>query len=89
MKKLVIALAATAALISGFSSGAQAQEKKKVCFVYVGSRTDGGWTQANELGRQQLLKALGDKIEAPFLETFRKARMPSAPSSAWPVPAAR
>lgn len=68
MKKLVIALAATAALISGFSSGAQAQEKKKVCFVYVGSRTDGGWTQANELGRQQLLKALGDKIEAPFLE---------------------
>lgn len=69
MKKLVIALAATAALLGGFASGAQAQEKSKVCFIYVGSKTDGGWTQAHDIGRQALQDNFGDKIETPFLES--------------------
>lgn len=69
MKKLVIALAATAALLGGFASGAQAQEKSKVCFIYVGSKTDGGWTQAHDIGRQALQDHFGDKIETPFLES--------------------
>ncbi len=68
MKKLALALAATAAMMISVGSAAQAADKTKVCFVYVGSRTDGGWTQAHELGRQQLEKELGDKVEAPFLE---------------------
>lgn len=68
MKKFLTALAATAAIIISVASAAQAADKTKVCFIYVGSRTDGGWTQAHELGRQQLEKELGDKIEAPFLE---------------------
>ena len=67
MKKILFALATTAAVI-GFSSAASAQEKAKVCFVYVGSKTDGGWTQAHDIGRQELEKALGDKIETQFLE---------------------
>ena len=65
MKKLIIALAATAAALGGLSSGAQAQEKSKVCFVYVGTKTDGGWTQAHDIGRQELQKAFADKIETP------------------------
>jgi len=69
MKKLVIALAATAALLGGFASGAQAQDKSKVCFIYVGSKTDGGWTQAHDIGRQALQDHFGDKIETPFLES--------------------
>jgi basic membrane protein A len=68
MKKLIIALAASAALLSGFVSGAQAQDKTKVCFIYVGSKTDGGWTQAHDIGRQELQAHFGDKIETPFLE---------------------
>ncbi|CAD7029031.1 BMP family ABC transporter substrate-binding protein [Pseudorhizobium endolithicum] len=68
MKKLIIALAATAAVLGGVSTGAQAQDKTKVCFIYVGSQTDGGWTQAHDIGRQQLQEHFGDKIETPFLE---------------------
>ena len=44
------------------------QDKAKVCFVYVGSKTDGGWTQAHDIGRLELEKAFGDKIETQFLE---------------------
>ncbi|MCB5202033.1 BMP family ABC transporter substrate-binding protein [Neorhizobium sp. T786] len=69
MKKLIIALAASAALMGGFASSAQAQDKTKVCFIYVGSKTDGGWTQAHDIGRQELQTHFGDKIETPFLES--------------------
>ncbi len=69
MKKLIIALAATAAVLGGVSTGAQAQDKTKVCFIYVGSQTDGGWTQAHDIGRQSLQEHFGDKIETPFLES--------------------
>ncbi len=68
MKKLLLALASTAAVI-GFASAAAAQDKAKVCFVYVGSKTDGGWTQAHDIGRLELEKKLGDKIETQFLES--------------------
>jgi len=67
MKKLILTLAATAAVI-GFSASAQAADKLKVCFLYVGSKTDGGYTQAHDLGRQMVDKELGDKVETQFLE---------------------
>ena len=67
MKRLLLSLAATAALI-GFSASAQAADKLKVCFLYVGSITDGGYTQAHDIGRQKLEAALGDKIETQYLE---------------------
>jgi basic membrane protein A and related proteins len=66
MKKIIAGLAAATLLMS--MGAALAQEKTKVCFLYVGSKTDGGWTQAHDLGRQQLEKALGDKVETQFLE---------------------
>ena len=69
MKRLIIALAASAAAIIGVVPAAQAADAKKVCFVYVGTRTDGGWTQAHDIGRQELQKHFGDKIETPFLES--------------------
>ena len=67
MKKIILALATSAAVL-GFAAAAGAQDKTKICFIYVGSKTDGGWTQAHDLGRQALEKELGDKIETPFLE---------------------
>ncbi|MDB5522536.1 MAG: basic rane lipoprotein [Rhizobium sp.] len=67
MKKLILSLTATAAMI-GFTVPAQAADKLKVCFLYVGSKTDGGWTQAHDIGRQLLEKELGDKIETQYLE---------------------
>ncbi len=87
MKKLVIALTASIAALGGVVSSAEAADAKKVCFIYVGSRTDGGWTQAHEIGREELQKHFGDKIETPFLESVPEGRMPNAPSSVWHVPA--
>lgn len=69
MKKIILAMAATVAALGAFAPAAQADDKSKVCFVYVGTRTDGGWTQAHDIGRLELEKALGDKIETAFLES--------------------
>lgn len=65
MKKLLLALSAAAVL--SLASGA-AQAATKVCFVYVGSTTDGGWNQAHDIGRQELQNHFGDKVETAFLE---------------------
>ncbi|MCP4318811.1 MAG: BMP family ABC transporter substrate-binding protein [Hyphomicrobiales bacterium] len=65
MKKVLLALSA-AAVISFAATAAQAATK--ICFLYVGSKTDGGWTQAHDIGREQLQNHFGDKIETPYLE---------------------
>ena len=66
MKKFLFGLAAAVAITA--AAPALAQEKIKACFLYVGSKTDGGWTQAHDLGRQLVDKELGDKVETVFLE---------------------
>ncbi|KGF69132.1 DNA-binding protein [Hoeflea sp. BAL378] len=66
MKKIVLALAAT--LAAATATSAVAQEKYKACFIYVGSKTDGGWTQAHEVGREYAQEKLGDKVETVALE---------------------
>ena len=66
MKKLLFGLAAAVAATSAVP--ALAQDKIKACFLYVGSKTDGGWTQAHDVGRQMVDKELGDKVETSFLE---------------------
>ncbi|QEE43867.1 BMP family ABC transporter substrate-binding protein [Rhizobium sp. WL3] len=68
MKNIFLALAASAAAIVGVVAPAAAQDKTKICFVHVGSKTDGGWTQAHDIGRQELQAHFGDKIETPYLE---------------------
>ena len=68
MKKLLLSLAASAAVLVGAAASAEAADKTKICFIYVGSKTDGGWTQAHDIGRQALQAEFGDKIETPFLE---------------------
>src|SRR5580700_8673198 len=61
---------AVAVLLAGSASilGASAADKLKVGFIYLGPVGDGGWTYQHELGRQALVKALGDKIETTYLE---------------------
>src|SRR5690606_27775012 len=68
MKKRALALAASAASILSVASVAHAEDPAKICFIYVGSKTDGGWTQAHDIGRQELQEHFGDKIETPYLE---------------------
>jgi simple sugar transport system substrate-binding protein len=68
---VVAAAIATATLAAVVVSGASAQTvpaKLKVGFVYVGPVTDYGWTYQHDLGRQGLLKSVGDQIETTYLE---------------------
>jgi simple sugar transport system substrate-binding protein len=63
MRKLL----AAAALAGGFvvaAGAAQAADPLKVCFVYVGPHNDGGYSQMHDIGRQDVAKEFGDKVDA-------------------------
>ncbi len=66
MKKLLFAAAAAAALT--LAGAAQAQEKLKACWVYVGPIGDFGYSYQHDQGRLQVEKELGDKVETSYLE---------------------
>jgi simple sugar transport system substrate-binding protein len=67
MRKTIAALGAALALALAASTAA-AQEKLKVCFVYVGPHNDGGWSEGHDHAREQLQEALGDKVETSYVE---------------------
>jgi simple sugar transport system substrate-binding protein len=67
MKKLLIALMTTAAAVS-LAATAEAQEKLKACWVYVGPIGDFGYSYQHDQGRLEAQKELGDKIETAYLE---------------------
>ena len=67
MKKLLLALAASSAvLIPGIASG---QDKTKACFIYVGPIGDFGWSYQHDQGRLALEEEFGDAIETAYLES--------------------
>ena len=72
MKKLLFALSAASAMVL-VAASAQAQDKFKACFVYVGSHTDGGYSEGHHHGRQFLEKELGDKVQTSFVENVAEA----------------
>ncbi len=56
-------------LALGLTAGAaNAADKLKACWVYVGPVGDGGYTYQHDLGRKQVEKELGEKVETKFLE---------------------
>lgn len=75
--KLVTILkgAAVAAAVGGLAATAQA-EQLKVGFVYVSPIGDAGWTYQHDVGRKEMLKALGSKASARFIE-----KVPEGPDS--------
>jgi basic membrane protein A and related proteins len=66
MKKWTFALAA--AMAAALTASAQAQDKLKACWVYVGPIGDFGYSYQHDQGRLQVEKALGDKVETAYLE---------------------
>lgn len=74
MLKLTAALAA----LNLFAPFAQAADKPKICFVYPGLKTDGGWSEAQERGRLEVEKQFGDRVQTSYIE--------SVPESAAAVP---
>ncbi|RUW19915.1 BMP family ABC transporter substrate-binding protein [Mesorhizobium sp. M4B.F.Ca.ET.215.01.1.1] len=67
MKKLLIALMTTTAVIS-LAATAEAADKLKACWVYTGPIGDFGYSYQHDQGRLEVEKALGDKVETAYLE---------------------
>lgn len=59
----------SAALALGLATGAIAQDKTKVGFIYVGPVGDGGWTYEHNQGRLAVEEHFGDKVETVFQES--------------------
>lgn len=57
------------ALTTGGSAFAAGMEKVKACFVYVGTVTDGGWTQAHHTAVLKVQEHFGDKVELQWQES--------------------
>ncbi len=68
--------AAAAATLPMLASRATAADPLKVGYIYVGPINDGGWNTAHEAGRQEMLKALGDKVVSTYVEN-----VPEGPDS--------
>ena len=49
-------------------AGVADDKKVKVGFVYLTTPGDHGWTYAHEVGRQDVIKHFGDKVETTFVE---------------------
>ena len=68
MKKTLIALATSVAVLVSGAAQAASHGKTKVCFVYIGPTGDFGWTYQHDEGRKAIEKEFGDKVETAFLE---------------------
>ncbi|HKL65936.1 MAG TPA: BMP family ABC transporter substrate-binding protein [Roseovarius sp.] len=62
-------LLTSAALALGLATGAAAQEKTKVGFIYVGPIGDGGWTYEHDKGRLAVEEHFGDAVETVYQES--------------------
>ena len=67
MKKLFLALAASAAIL--IPGAALAQDKTKACFIYVGPIGDFGYSYQHHQGLLDAQKHFGDKLETAYLES--------------------
>jgi basic membrane protein A len=70
--RIVVAAAAALFAVAAATLAAPAAEKLKVGFIYLGPVGDFGWTYQHEVGRQGLVKALGDKIDTTYLENVNE-----------------
>jgi len=70
MKKLLL-VAAALGLALGVT-GASAQEKFKIGFIYVGPVGDMGWSYQHEVARRAIQDQFKDKIDTSFLENVNE-----------------
>src|SRR5438045_4472167 len=72
MKKFMIAAAAVALALGTAMSGASAQEKLKVGFIYVGPVGDMGYSYQHDVGRKDIEAAFKGKVDTSFLENVNE-----------------
>src|SRR5215207_3415715 len=65
---LVLALAASGLVLVAAGSAKPDQDTFKAAWIYVGPHNDGGWSQAHDMGRLRVQKALGSKVQTTFKE---------------------
>ena len=65
LKLLIVALSML------FTSIVYAGDKVKVGFIYVGPIGDHGWTYRHDIGRLDVEKHFGDKVETMYLENVK------------------
>jgi basic membrane protein A len=64
---LLLVLGATALVLAATSTAAK-QAPFKAAWIYVGPHNDGGWSQAHDMGRLAVQKALGSKVKTTYKE---------------------
>jgi simple sugar transport system substrate-binding protein len=72
MRKILMGGAALLLALGAGTLAASAADKLKVGFIYLGPVGDFGWTYQHEVGRRELVKELGDKIETTYLENVNE-----------------
>jgi len=72
MKKFMMAAAALGLAIGAALTGAAAQDKLKIGFIYVGPVGDMGWSYQHEVGRRAIEEAFKGKIDTSFLENVNE-----------------
>ena len=79
-RRRFVQAAATTAIAAALpiihTRSAFAADPLKIGYVYVGPINDGGWNTAHEAARQEMLKALGDKVTSVYVEN-----VPEGPDS--------
>ena len=71
MKLLTTIFIAMLFAITGSAFADEPKDKVKVGFVYVGPTGDHGWTYRHDIGRQDVEKHFGDKVETMFVESVK------------------
>jgi simple sugar transport system substrate-binding protein len=72
MRKILMGAATLLLALGAGTLAASAADKLKVGFIYLGPVGDFGWTYQHEVGRRELVKELGDKIETTYLENVNE-----------------
>src|SRR5215471_1853522 len=72
MKRLMIAAAALAIAMGAGLTGAVAQDKLKVGFIYVGPVGDMGYSYQHDVGRKAIDEAFKGQVETSFLENVNE-----------------
>jgi simple sugar transport system substrate-binding protein len=74
MKKFLMTAGALALMLGAAASSAEAaMDKVKACWVYVGPIGDFGWSYQHHQGLEAVKAALGDKVEAAYVESVSEA----------------
>ena len=73
MKKLLLSAAVVALGLGAASASANAADKFKACWVYLGAVGDFGWTYQHDQARKTVEKDMGDKVETVYVENVAEA----------------